>query len=148
MTIQLTPCPFCARHVRSDAATCPFCERERERERDGDRRHARAVAIAIVTASVLATTPAMAEPALDGGAPAAIGDADTDAADGAVLDAAAFAEEWNRQEWNRPVPLYGVPPPPHSCGCETTRVPTSNAAMLAAAAMGVALLARRRRDDD
>jgi len=111
MSAALVPCASCARHVRADAAACPFCKAAREpsdaRERPLTARVSRAVAFAF-GASLGAAVGASCVPVAAYGAPAPPPDAAPqdagdagDAGDDAAVDATADVGV-----------RYGAPPPP------------------------------------
>lgn len=98
---KLSPCSACGRHVRADAAACPFC-----RASTGVARVALAVALG---ASVAACTPAPAPAPVYGGPPPALDRGDAGANADPSKPHVEPAPTAPREELRT---LYGAPPPP------------------------------------
>lgn len=127
------PCTTCNRHLREGAVECPFCKAV-VRASPGPRRLSHAVLA--LAASTLVAPSAFAQ----------VGDAaapDAAAADAGPSEAELEAERAARQVY----PLYGTPPPPHTCGCGVTGEgeDATSHALGAAVLVGAVVLARSRK---
>ncbi len=134
MTLR-APCATCNRHIREGAAACPFCKAA---VRSSPVPHRLTPAV-LALASALASSSALAQ--VDAAA-------STDAAGDAAADAGPTQAQLDAERESRQVyPLYGTPPPPHTCGCGVTGE-SENAtshALATSVLVGAVLLSRSRR---
>ncbi len=126
------PCTTCNRHLRAGTVECPFCKAA-VRASPGPRRFTH---VALALAGTLAAPSALAQ-VVDAAAP------DAAAAAAGPTEAELEAERAARQVY----PLYGTPPPPHTCGCGVTGEgeDATSHALGAAVLVGAVVLARSRK---